>query len=169
MTLERARVGEAAAIAALRVAANQDLTARYGRGHWSGNVTDRWVRFRMRNGTVYVARRRGRVVATLALCARKPWSIDRSRFTPVERPLYLVDMAVAPEWQRKGVGRKCLEDTFAICRQLPADAIYLDAYDARAGAGGFYRACGFRRVGRTSYRGVPLIYFEWLVAPARRA
>ena len=49
MKLERARVGEAVAIADLRVRANQRLTATYGPGHWSGGVTDRWVRFRMRN------------------------------------------------------------------------------------------------------------------------
>jgi hypothetical protein len=47
--------------------------------------------------------------------------------------------------------------------QWPADAIRLDAFDAEAGAGGFYSKCGFREVGRVSYRNVPLIYFEMLV------
>lgn len=47
-----------------------------------------------------------------------------------------------------------------VAQEWPADAIRLDAYDAEAGAGDFYRKCGFREVGRVSYRGVPLIYFE---------
>jgi GNAT superfamily N-acetyltransferase len=58
------------------------------------------------------------------------------------------------------VGRRCLEQTLRIARDRAADAIRLDAYDAPAGAGEFYRKCGFREVGRTSYRGSPLIYFE---------
>jgi hypothetical protein len=48
----------------------------------------------------------------------------------------------------------------AIARAWPADAVRLDAYDAPAGAGGFYARCGYRERGRVTYRGVPLIYFE---------
>jgi hypothetical protein len=50
-----------------------------------------------------------------------------------------------------------------IVKEWPASAIFLDAYDAEAGAGEFYRKCGFREVGRASYRGAPLIYFEMFV------
>ena len=45
-------------------------------------------------------------------------------------------------------------------QKWPGDAIRLDAYDSQAGAGEFYRKCGFREAGRASYRGTPLIYFE---------
>ena len=45
----------------------------------------------------------------------------------------------------------------------PADAIRLDAYDADAGAGDFYAKCGFREVGKATYREVPLRYFEKLL------
>ncbi len=41
--------------------------------------------------------------------------------------------------------------------------IRLDAYDAPAGAGEFYRKFGFSEMGRTSYRGTPLVYFEMSV------
>jgi GNAT superfamily N-acetyltransferase len=58
------------------------------------------------------------------------------------------------------VGRRCLEQALRIARDWSADAIRLDAYDAEAGAGAFYRKCGFREVGRTSYKGNPLVYFE---------
>jgi ribosomal protein S18 acetylase RimI-like enzyme len=75
-------------------------------------------------------------------------------------------MAIAPELQRKGFGRRCLQAVLHICRAWPADAIFLDAYDAVAGAGGFYRKCGFREVGRATYRGVPLVYFEKVLAPS---
>jgi GNAT superfamily N-acetyltransferase len=65
--------------------------------------------------------------------------------------------------QRQGVGRRLLEEAKIVAAAWPCDAIRLDAYDAAAGAGPFYAKCGFREVGRMTYRGVPLIYFELLV------
>jgi hypothetical protein len=50
-----------------------------------------------------------------------------------------------------------------LAHRWPADAVLLDAFDhAAAGVGEFYRKCGYREVGRVSYRHVPLIYFEML-------
>lgn len=44
----------------------------------------------------------------------------------------------------------------------------LDVYDAVAGAGGFYAACGLHERGRVKYKGNPLVYFEQLLqAPTR--
>lgn len=63
----------------------------------------------------------------------------------------------------RGIGRQCVDEALRIVRAWPADALQLDAYDAHAGAGPFYFKCGFREVGRTSYRSVPLIYYEHLV------
>src|ERR1041385_3111825 len=156
---------DAAAITALRLAANADLTARYGRGHWSGGLTERGVRAGMRSGRVLVARRRGRIVGTLRLCTKKPWAIDVRYFAKSQRPIYLVDMAVAPGVQRQGVGRTLLEHAAEIARERPGDAIRLDAYAAPAGAGGFYASCGYAEVGRASYRSVPLVYYELLLRP----
>ena len=72
-------------------------------------------------------------------------------------------MAVAPSHQRSGIGRLLLEEAKTIARRRPADAIRLDAYDAPAGAGGFYVKCGFREAGRSTCQGIPLIYFELLL------
>lgn len=99
-------------------------------------------------------------VATFRLGTRKPWAIDRSYFTAANHPLYLTDMAVRPDYQRRGVGRRCLEEIIRIAHTWPADSIRLDAYDAEAGAGGFYDRCGFRHVANVMYRGVPHTYHE---------
>lgn len=112
-----------------------------------------------------VARRGRRLVGTLRLATKKPWAIDVSYFSAVERPLYLLDMAVKPEVQRQGIGRAMLEEARRLARAYPADAIRLDSYDSPAGAGPFYARCGFAEVGRVVYRGTPLIYFEWLSEP----
>jgi GNAT superfamily N-acetyltransferase len=150
-------------LVSLRNTVAQDLTSRFGKGHWSMNVSERGVIFQMSRATVYVARYRRRLFATLALSKRKPWAIDTSYFTVCERPLYLTGMAVAPGRQRKGIGRLCIEQITEIARQWPSDAIRLDAYDAAAGGGEFYRKCGFREIAHASYKGNPLIYFEMLL------
>jgi GNAT superfamily N-acetyltransferase len=109
---------------------------------------------------VLVARRRSAIVATLRLATKKPWAIDVTYFTACKKPLYLLDMAVAPKLQRQGLGRRCIEQAIAIARDWPSDSLRLDAYDASAGAGAFYAKCGFREVGRVVYRATPLIYYE---------
>jgi GNAT superfamily N-acetyltransferase len=154
---------DAPELAALRGAVAAKLTAQHGMGPWSGVATEKGVLFDLRNSKVLVARLKGKLVATLRLTTKKPWAIDRQYFTAGRRPLYLLSMAVEPELQRQGVGRLCLEETKKACRQWPADALCLDAYDAAAGAGPFYAKCGFREVGRASYRGCPLVYFELLL------
>jgi GNAT superfamily N-acetyltransferase len=161
--LEPATAEHAAAIAALRTAVAESLTAQYGEGHWSGRATERGVLFDLRHSRVYMARQGGRVVATLNLLTKKPWAIDKTYFTPGNRPLYLTSMAVDPGRQRQGIGRLCLDEIRPIAKGWPADAIRLDAYDAAAGAGEFYRKCGYREVGRVTYRDTPLVYFELLV------
>jgi GNAT superfamily N-acetyltransferase len=162
-TLTPATAADAAAIAGLRNAVASDLTARFGTGHWSSTWTARSVRADMKRQSIYVVRRRGRIVGTLALTTKKPWAIDRRYFQRVKRPLYLLAMAVEPARQRTGIGRACLRAAVRICREWPAQTLCLDAYDAEAGAGDFYRKCGFSEVGRAEYRNTPLIYFEMLV------
>jgi len=161
--LQIATPDDVSALVALRNAVADDLTSRYGNGHWSMKVSERGVRLELTRSTIYVVTFRERLIATLALSKRKPWAIDTSYFSAMERPLYLTGLAVAPGQQRRGIGRLCIDQVPEIARQWPSDAIRLDAYDAAAGGGEFYRKCGFREVGRTSYRGNPLIYFEMLL------
>lgn len=155
---------EAPALAALHTAVAEDLTRRYGKGHWSSPVSEKSVLQGMRTSKVLVAHdESGAIVGTLRLATKKPWAIDKSYFTESRKPLYLLSMAVAPALQRQGIGGLCLEEAKRLGREWPADAIRLDAYDADAGAGGFYSKCGFREVGRVTYRNNPLIYFEMLL------
>jgi GNAT superfamily N-acetyltransferase len=154
----------AAEIAALRVATARDLTAKFGRGHWSGETSERGVLAGMRESKVWVARRGRIIVATFRMSTTKPWAIDRTYFAKSSHPLYLTDMAVQPQLQGQGIGRRCLDKAVEYAKAWPADAIRLDAYDAEAGAGEFYAKSGFREVGHAEFRGVPLTYYEWLLS-----
>jgi GNAT superfamily N-acetyltransferase len=152
---------DAEAVAQVRVAAARALTAAHGRGHWSHEATRAGVVIGMLQAQVWLARAHDEPVATFRLSTRKPWSIDQARFPASARPLYLTDMAVAPAWQRRGVGRRCLAAAIAAARAWPADALRLDAYDASAGAGDFYARCGFVEVARATYRGVARRFFTY--------
>src|SRR3989454_476353 len=108
--LETATTDDASAIASLRRAVARDLTRRYGKGPWSTSSTEKGVLFDMRRSMVCVARARGAVIATLNLSTRKPWAIDRKYFSACTAPLYLTSMAVHPDLQRTGIGRRCVDE-----------------------------------------------------------
>lgn len=157
---------DAPTLAALRAAAARDLTARYGEGPWSTEPSERSVLGDFRHADVWAVRAEGELVATFRLATKKPWAIDASFFSNGRRPLYLTNMAVHPEVQRRGIGRRCLLHAEEVARARAAEAIRLDAYDADAGAGPFYARCGFREVGRVLYRSTALVYYERLLREA---
>jgi len=159
-----AALADAPALAALHTRVAEDLTVRYGKGPWSMNTSEKGVLHGMRTSQVFVAHDGAELVGTLRLTTTKPWAIDIKYFSEAGRPLYLLSMAIAPGRQRQGIGRRCLEEAKGLARAWPADCLRLDAYDANAGAGAFYARCGFKEVGRNTYRAVPLIYFEALLA-----
>lgn len=163
LTIAEATTDDALAIAAVRSRAADALTKEFGEGHWSAPATEKGVLFSMRYARVLVAKQAGRIVGTLRLANKKPWAIDPEYFTAVKRAIYLTDMAVDPASQGKGAGRALIDHALVVARDWPANSIRLDAYDAAAGAGGFYAKCGFREAGRVVYRKTPLVYYEKLI------
>ncbi len=165
LALEAATHADAPAVARLHAAVAQDLTAKFGHGPWSSAPSERAVLNHLRKpkfSRLLIARagRSGRIAGALRLHTMKPWAIDTAYFTPVKRPLYLTGMAVDPDFQRRGVGRQLLREAEAAARAWPADAIRLDAFDAKAGAGAFYKKWGYREVAHVTYKKCPLVYFE---------
>src|SRR5690606_21055059 len=125
---------DAPVIAALQNAAAGALTARYGEGPWSAYTTERSAMLSQQHARVRVGREGRRLTTVLRLATKKPWAIDVSFFTPVERAIYLTGFAVSVARQGRGFGRLALEDARMIAEDWPADAIRLDAYDHAAGA-----------------------------------
>jgi len=165
LKLQPATPADVPSLVELRNAVNQHLASQFAGVLRASVVTEKGICFTMSRTTVLVAQYRGNPIATLALSTRKPWSIDTAYFSATDTPLYLTDMAVHPRRQRAGIGQQCIALAAEYARRWPATAIRLDAYDADYGAGEFYRKCGFREVGRASYRSTPLIYFELILPP----
>jgi ribosomal protein S18 acetylase RimI-like enzyme len=167
LVFDAATNSAAAELAALHGAAAEALTRQSGLGFWSSAQTERGVPRQLQRPKferTLVAHANQRIVGTLRLAAKKPWAIDTAYFTDARRPLYLTGMAVHPELQRKGVGRSLMKEAEAHARAWPADAIRLDAFDADAGAGGFYVKCGYREVARVTYKRDPLVYLELVLS-----
>jgi GNAT superfamily N-acetyltransferase len=152
---------DAAAIAAVRMAASRELTARFGAGTWSfAAESEASVQAEIRSSTVLFARDEGVVVATLRLATRNPWLGNTNFFTPCNRPIFLTSMAVTPKWQRQGIGRQFLAEAKRVAIEMGGQILRLDSYAGPAGAGEFYRKCGFTEARRGDYNGTALIWFE---------
>jgi ribosomal protein S18 acetylase RimI-like enzyme len=147
-------------LAVLHSEVAETLTTQFGRGPWSTKTSVKGVLYAMRTSRVFIARDGAEIVATLRLTTKKPWAIDASCFKSSSKLVYLLAMAVRPNRQRQRIGSRCLVEAERIAREMKADAIRLDTYDANAGASGFYSACGYEEIARRSYRGTALIYFE---------
>jgi GNAT superfamily N-acetyltransferase len=160
LSFATATVEDVPALTKLHARVAADLTERFGQGGWSRSPSERGVAAGMRHARVLIAWKGRRVVAALTLQTKKPWAIDIAYCTPVEKAIYVTGMAVEPNLQRQGIGRALLEEAAMQARAWPAQALRLDAFDADAGAGGFYAKCGMRNVGHVRYRNAPLIYFE---------
>ena len=164
LSLRFATHDDADAIADLRNIVAEDLIRKYGPGHWGFMTTGKSVASGISpTSKVLVATKGGKLIGTLRLAKKKPWAIDPAYFTPVKFPIYLLDMCIRPSTQRKGHGDKMIKKALEVAKSWPSDSIRLDAYDTEAGAGEFYRKCGFRERGRVVYRKTPLIYYEWVL------
>jgi len=163
LTFRDAKVDDVPAIAALHNATAGALAAKYGEGPWAGLGNERGAELSLRHSRVRVGRVGKKIFTVLRLAPKKPWAIDVAYFTPVKRPLYLTGMAVSVAHQGQGLGRLALADAIDVASEWPSNAIRLDAWDAAAGAGGFYAKCGFVERGRVVYKGAPLVYYEFVL------
>jgi ribosomal protein S18 acetylase RimI-like enzyme len=163
-SFELATIADAAALASLHTSVADELTKKHRRGAWSIKTSEKRVLLALRTCRVFVARQGAEIIGTFRLTTKKPWAIDTSYFTKCTEPVYLLAIAVAPSKQRRGLGRRCFDEAKRLAQAWSADAIRFDAYNATAGAGGFYAKCGCKEVGRVSYRNTPLVYFEFLLS-----
>ena len=166
--LRQASLDDIKSVRNIVAAAADDLTARFGEGHWSGVRTIETLQKYAGSGTLYLIEADAVAVGTLRLTDRKIGFYHNAWFARPDDPAgYLLDMAVHPERQRRGLGRCAMELAEQRARQGGMRAIRLDAYHGPAGAGGFYRKCGYTLVHQGDMRGVGLEYVEKLLPPPK--
>jgi len=154
---------DAGAISALRNAVADHMAERFGQGQWSARTSRAEVLRQMRASQMLVAWESENIVGTVRLATVNPRAMASAGFTPVQSALFVLGLAVAPDYQRMGIGRRLIEAVQDQARQRRADALWLDTVEGQAGAGPFYLRCGFRRVATSGQGNVPVVYYEWLV------
>jgi L-amino acid N-acyltransferase len=160
--ISAATAADAPALVSLRAAVARDMTQQYGKGQWSTMPSKSVVLRQLRASRVLVAREGGQVLGSVRLATPNVPAIEAGGFTAVDSALYMLGLAVAPNARERGIARALVEAAKEIVRGQSIQALWLDVYDHAAGAGPFYRKCGFRAVGGTRDGEVPLVYYEWL-------
>jgi GNAT superfamily N-acetyltransferase len=77
-----------------------------------------------------------------------------------ERSVQLKRMRVAPEWQRRGIGRRLLQTAIAWARSEGYERMLLETTAEQAAAIALYRAAGFLPVGTSMAGAYTLLWFE---------
>jgi GNAT superfamily N-acetyltransferase len=174
LAIQEASQNDVAEILALRLAVGAFMQERYGDSRWAPPIHEGSVirlfkgpRTRKSDGEtlikILVGKCRGEIVALTRMQTKKPWGFDLKYFTPGAKAVYLGDVEVSPKCQGQGFGTQLMAAVVDHARAWPVGAIRTSAYDGAAGAGPFYAKCGFREMGRVTYRTIPMIYFEMIL------
>ncbi|HUK59505.1 MAG TPA: GNAT family N-acetyltransferase [Stellaceae bacterium] len=167
ITLRQAESGDVQNVRNVLAAAAHALTARYGHGHWSTVRTLRTLRKYAGDRVLYLVDLDDVPVGTLKLTHRKVGFYHGDWFAdPGASAAYLMDMAIDPRHQRHTIGRRAMALAEEIARREGLCAVRLDAYRGPAGAGAFYRKCGYTLVHQGEINGARLEYYEKLLSPS---
>jgi GNAT superfamily N-acetyltransferase len=161
VTIRKADTDDIKLVRIILAAVADDLTARFGCGHWSTVRSSGTLRKYIGNGALHVVEVGAVAVGSLKLTPRKIGFYQKSWFAvPQDAAAYLSDMAIDPAYQRRGLGRQSMEALERLAQHAGLKALRLDAYRGPAGAVPFYRKCGYAQVHEGEQNGVPLTYFE---------
>jgi ribosomal-protein-alanine N-acetyltransferase len=70
--------------------------------------------------------------------------------------MHLLNITVAPAWRKRGHARRLLDELVGVCRQRPADRLWLEVRESNHAAREVYRRLGFAPAGiRRGYYPAP--------------
>jgi diamine N-acetyltransferase len=137
-------------LAALGELARSSYSAAFGptmsasdlAAHLRDNLADACFRRALEEDVILVAERSGRLAGFVQFGPIRIAVADASPGDQELRRLY-----VMPGLQRRGIGRKLMEDALAHPRLRRAGRIYLDVWERNFGARRLYEALGFKVIG----------------------
>lgn len=161
MSFRQAEPHEGRTLRRIVAAANETLAKRWGPACPSRTRTlDTYNRHCLTERVTF-ALQDGAPIGTFMLKLETPRFAGSTRWRDFFSPhVYLVQMAVLPAMQGRGVGKAMLAHAESEAHALNRPIIRLDAYTGPCGASRFYLRHGFQYRGTGSVNGVALNFFE---------
>ena len=113
-------------------------------------------------GSLYVLREGDKLLGAVTVDTRFDPEYAQVDWRFGVRPGAFHRLAVAPQAQGRGLGRRMIADVCDILRAQGCDALRIDTYSPNAAAQGLYAAIGMRRAGeiRFAHRPLPFYCYE---------
>jgi GNAT superfamily N-acetyltransferase len=128
----------------IRLEAARAMTRRHGDGPWSRVQGLPTLRKHQAERAIVLVETDSTAAATFTLGRKKPPFYRGHWFANPKAPaVFLSNMAVIPQLQRRGIGRWCMHQAERLAGEWGAQCIRLDAFQGPAGAGTFYEKCGY--------------------------
>ena len=154
LQIETARLEDASELADLHTLVAEDLTRKLGAGLWSRPRTRRTMRDRIdyaldpRQKRELIVLREGPIVGTVLLSRRRVNFWRNSLWqAPRESAMAVFDLAIHPEFQRRGYGRYLMEFAEEESLAYQFKWIRLDAYADNPLSNAFYESLGYQNRG----------------------
>lgn len=89
----------------------------------------------IRRGTCFVAEKKGQIIGVYVLLPTRPQTVE------------LVNIAVMPSHQGKGIGKKLLKHAIQTAKSMGYKTMEVGTGNSSIGQLAFYQKCGFRMIG----------------------
>ena len=131
-----------------------DMNARgLSQWHWGQYPNEDLIRGDLDHQTLYVAREEGRILLAVAIDTTPEEVYQSVNWLFGVKPGSFHRLAVSPQAQGRGLGRKVLPEIFDILRSLGCDCLRCDTHIDNARALHLYESVGMRRSGAVYYPG----------------
>ena len=140
-----------------------DMNAK-GSRHWNSSfpVTELIIND-LKSGSIYLAKDKGVCKGMVTLNMKEPEMYKSLSFlAKPNKPLYLQNMAVHPNWQGKGIANHMVDFAQNYARENGFDCIRLDVFKPSEIARQLYEKKSFKEVAsfHTEYQKTPFICYE---------
>ncbi|MDD6050761.1 MAG: GNAT family N-acetyltransferase [Clostridiales bacterium] len=126
---------------------------------WGVYPSDDILQESLAAGTLYVAREGETLLAAVTVDTCFEPEYEGVNWLFGTRPGAFHRLAIAPDQQGRGLGRKLLNDVMALLRDLGCDALRIDTYATNLHAQRLYESCGMRKAGEVIFAHRPLPFY----------
>ena len=126
---------------------------------WGDYPTEAFLQRSLDAGTLYIARQDDALLAAVTIDTNFDPEYAAVNWLFGTKPGAFHRLAIAPDQQGKGLGKRIIADVCDILRSQGCDTLRIDTYASNAAAQKLYAAIGMRRAGKVHFFHRPLDFF----------